>query len=148
MLEVVAKNGYRLAFLDDASKNDPEIVQIAVDNEPYAFQFASKELKNNKDFALYVLKKNGLLITEINETLLQDFDVINTAVRSKGLALNYAPYTFKNNRELYYWTREETDMIKYDQSQNKWYFSHLNDYKCLINKTNMNKDFKSLLVFF
>ncbi len=46
------KNGYALEFASIDLKNNKDIVLAAVKNNGHAFKFLSEELKNNKDIVL------------------------------------------------------------------------------------------------
>lgn len=59
VLAAVQENGWALEYASAELRNDTEIVLVAVQEEGAAFSFASEELRNDRAFVLAVLQENG-----------------------------------------------------------------------------------------
>ena len=74
----VKKNGAILATLSAELRDDFEIVLAACNDSIFVYQYASKELKNNKDLILEILDNNrdknvSFIFNHMNENLLKEF---------------------------------------------------------------------------
>ena len=65
-----------------------------------ALQYASEELKKDKDVVMVAVAQNGLALEYASDELKNDKEVVMAAVTQKGLALQYASAELKNDKEV------------------------------------------------
>jgi hypothetical protein len=58
--EVIKVNGNALKFFSEDIKNDPFIVNLAIDNDFAASHFIGSELTNNIDYMTSIFEKSGI----------------------------------------------------------------------------------------
>jgi hypothetical protein len=104
VMAAVKQNGLALQFAADAFKNDKEIVFAASTSSNSimynGIKYASKELRNDKNFIITILQVNGLLLEKLSDEFKNDEDVVLAAVRNNYFTLEYASYNIRNNREF------------------------------------------------
>jgi hypothetical protein len=86
ILEAVKQNGRALQFASVELKNDKEVVLEAVKNDGHAFEYASDELKNDKDVVLKAVKNYGYALSSASVELKNDKEVVLEAVKQYGYA--------------------------------------------------------------
>jgi len=109
-LYVAYHQGMLLDDLPDIYKCDKEVVLNAVGNNGDALQYASKELKEDKDIVLVAVKdKYKTPLKHLNakhsrkpNPLWEDFDVAMEAVKANGNNLQYFSEELRNNIEIAY----------------------------------------------
>jgi hypothetical protein len=86
----VTKEGYALESLSANFQDDEDVVEVAMGQNPFAFQFASKRLKDNNNMAIFAVNKQGLLLQYLSETLQDDESIVQLAITQNRYALMYA----------------------------------------------------------
>ena len=84
VLTVVSENGMLLEYASEALKNDPDVVQTAVDSDPTALKFATKNC------VLNIVSKKGILLKYAPKGLNNDQEVVRASIKSNGIALQFA----------------------------------------------------------
>ncbi len=84
-------------------QSNREVVLDVVKQNGYAFEFASKELRNDKEIVLEAVKHGSCSTLEYaSERLKDDEDVVLTAIKVNSYALGYASKRlqekFKNSK--------------------------------------------------
>jgi predicted RNA-binding protein (virulence factor B family) len=75
-LKAVKQNGDSLQYASEELKNDKEVVLEAVKQYGRSLLYASEELKNDKEFVLEVVKQNGDSLEYASEELKNDKEVL------------------------------------------------------------------------
>lgn len=98
----VKNNCMALRYFSDYIKSNKEIVGEATYQNGYAFQWASDELKNDKDFILSFLRSNlsTRSLYYLPKEFKDDRDIIEKAIEQDGWALQYASDRLKNDKEI------------------------------------------------
>lgn len=73
---------------------------VAVQNDGTALQFASDELRNDKDIVLNAVKQNGSSLKLASERLQNDKDIVMTAVQQNRYALMYASKELQEDYDI------------------------------------------------
>ena len=90
-----------LEFASENLKNDKEIVLTALEDSWEALEFASDKLKNDKEFVLETVQKDGWALEFASDNLKNDKEIVLAAVQqNRGLALEYASNNLKNDKEI------------------------------------------------
>ena len=100
MLAAVQENGFALEHASEELKNDKDVVLAAVQQTGFALMYAGAELQEDKDIALTAVKQNGRALYEASEQLKNDRDVVLAAVKQKGHALMFASAELKDDNEV------------------------------------------------
>ena len=80
--KVLVKNGLMLEYFSEEIKNNPELVNLSVENNVDAYFLASKELRQykkdgiNKELLLKVINMNASFILHISKDWLKDEEII------------------------------------------------------------------------
>ena len=72
----VARNGLTLEFASEELRNDKEIVLKAVQNRGSALQYASDELKNDREIVLEAIKFDKEAIQYASEEMKNDPEIV------------------------------------------------------------------------
>ena len=96
VLAAVKENGEALEYASNELKKDKEVVLAAVKKHGWALDYASKELQNDRDVVLAAVKENGYALRHASEELKNDEKVVLVAVRKDRDALKYASDELKN----------------------------------------------------
>eukprot|EP00439_Symbiodinium_sp_Y106_P051932 s2555_g6.t3 len=101
VLEAVRKDGcsIRHAFYQ-AFREEFDIVKEAVANDWRALQFASSEMKKNKEIALVAIEQSWEAVRLFDEELQGDYAIMDAAVSQHGEALRFASETLRANPVL------------------------------------------------
>ena len=87
-------------FASKNLKDDKEVVLEAVKKHELALQFASEELKADKNFILAAVNENGMALRYASEEWKNDKDVVNEAVKQDGRALQFASKGLQRDKEV------------------------------------------------
>jgi hypothetical protein len=79
-------------------RNDKEVVMAAVAQSSGPLEYASDELKNDKEFMLAIFKEQGWINASDEFQTMKE--VMMAAVAQNGNALEYASDELKNDKEL------------------------------------------------
>ena len=92
--------------LPEAYKNNPQVILAAIKKDPANFQYASSEIKKDKEFILEVLQttysSRDSIIPYIDESLLNDFDFMKQVIEIKASAINLVGNDLKDNKDLWF----------------------------------------------
>jgi hypothetical protein len=94
------KGGWALQYASAELKNDKEVVLVAVAQNGRALVHASVELKNDKEVVLAAVARNGLALQFAPAKLKNDKEVVLAAVASFGHALQFASAALKSDKEV------------------------------------------------
>lgn len=102
---IVRVDGKYLRYLSGELRNNKDIVKLAVCNgywyyTPTSFEFASDELKNNKEFVLELLDVSPSIYEYVSIELKNDHDVTIAAIIKDSLNLTRMPEKFKTDKEF------------------------------------------------
>lgn len=86
----VAQNGLALADAGPEAQNNPEIVEIAMKQNPQAFRFASQWLRNDPKLIHMAVTSDGLLLEHAGPLFRATPDVVSTAMGQNVWALKFA----------------------------------------------------------
>lgn len=100
VLNKVQEYGMQLEYASDELKNDKDVVEKAITSCGAAIKFASKELKNDKDLAIKAVQQYGLALEYLPNELKNDKDVVLEAVSKHGAAIKFASNELKNDKEV------------------------------------------------
>jgi len=114
-LALVMRKGTNLEFLDFNIKNNDEIVEKAIKNNPSAFKYASDELKGNKEFVLSVVNCLGFPYEEISKPLMDDEDFIAKAFEENAnyYLMKYISERLKDNEDFLLTLMDKMDILAY-----------------------------------
>ena len=87
-------------YASDQLKADKEVVLAAINFDGLALQYASIELKADKEVVLAAVKNTGYALEFASDELKADNEVVTVAVNKAGDALAYASHDFKADKEL------------------------------------------------
>ena len=103
-LEILQKNKYIegsiLEYASDDLKNDNEIVQKAVVNNPHNLEHASEDLRNDKEIVLAAVRKDGKVLEFASEDLQNDKEIVLAAVKKDGELWDFASEDLRNDQEI------------------------------------------------
>jgi len=92
---------YTLDYVDEAFKDDKELVLTAIEKSGDAIKFSSKRLKNDKELALKALKNGqGDILYYLSDTLKEDRDVVWMASKVGIDSYSYLDEKFCTDTEL------------------------------------------------
>ena len=100
MLAAVSNDVYALQYATEELKGDREIVLAALSKNGRALQYATEELKGDREIVLAVVSKHGLALQFATEELKGDREIVLAAVSKDGRALNYATNRLKADEEM------------------------------------------------
>ena len=76
------------------------LVDFAYDALYAILQYASPELRGDRDIVLDIVKQNGRALTWASQELCEDPDVVLAAVQQNGMVLDYASSELRGNQEI------------------------------------------------
>jgi len=105
LMAAVQNNPRNYEKLLDDQRNDEEILLAAMESKKggsfYSpFQFASDELKSNKELILKVLSHNGNSLEYVQDALKKDKEIVLEAAKQDGYSLRHADESFRQDREI------------------------------------------------
>jgi len=100
VLECVKQDGMFLDFASDELRNNKEICLAAIKNNKAAFTFFSNELRDDKEFILECAKHNGYILEIMDDNYKDDYDIVMAAVKNDGHTLEFASERLANNKEI------------------------------------------------
>ena len=102
MMELVKINAYALQYASDELKDDKEIVLASIKNDPSTIGAASERLQNDKELIIEAVKIDGLIIFGLSDELRKDKEIIDVGVKSIERDLR-ASITEQNKILLWYY---------------------------------------------
>ena len=100
VMAAVQQDGYALEYASDDLKNDKDVVMAAVQQNGFALHYASDALNNDREVVMAAVQENGLSLVHACDALKNDREVVMTAVEQDGEALQFASDALKNDREV------------------------------------------------
>ena len=109
VLKVLQQNGCMLNYVNPKLQNDPKFVEVAIDNDPGALQYASAELRANKEIARHWIhsSQNDRLGTDhwdafkyLSSDIREDPSISDIAIRNCGWNLMYVSDSYKTQHVL------------------------------------------------
>ena len=82
MMELVKINAYALQYASDELKDDKEVVLASIKNDPSTIGAASERLHNDKELIIEAVKIDGLIIFGLSDELRKDKEIIDVGVKS------------------------------------------------------------------
>ena len=98
VLAAVRQNGHAIEYASVELKTDKEVVLAAVQQTGWALEYASAELQADKEAVLAAVQQNGLVLACAE--LKADKEVVLAAVQQNGWALRYASVERKADKEV------------------------------------------------
>lgn len=89
-LHAVRKNGYWLALLPQAWRDDETIVREAVARTGMALEFASSRLRADRQVVMLAVSNDGLALSVADQSLRGDREVLRCAARNNFLVYSLA----------------------------------------------------------
>ena len=99
-LKAVKQNGLALEYASDELKNDKEVVLAAVKQYGRALEYASDRLKDDKEVVLAAIEKYGYASAWASERLNNDKEVVLAAVKQYWAALEYASDELQSDKDV------------------------------------------------
>ena len=90
----------RSVLSDSIKINDKSVMLAAVQQDYWAFQYATEVLKADRDFVLAAVRQNGVSLHYAPEAFQTDKDFVLAAVRQNGVSLHYASRAFQADRDF------------------------------------------------
>ena len=100
MTRLVAKDSNVLQYASKGLKEDKEFMLAAVQQNGWALKYASEELKEDREFILAAVQPHGWALQFASEVLKDDREVVLAAVQQNGDALQYASKGLKGDKEV------------------------------------------------
>jgi hypothetical protein len=93
VLTAVAQNGLALQFASEKLRADPDVVKIAVAQNPKSLEYADlhRMRADSRQHWLGEVGKNGMLLQNAPDAIKQDRIVVLAAMNQNGLAFNHLP---------------------------------------------------------
>jgi hypothetical protein len=110
-IATVTENGYALQFASIELRGDKDVVLPAVTQYGYGLQFASVELRADKKIVLTAVTQNAFALQYASVELREDKEVVLAAVTQEGLTLKYASLELRND-EYFLWEVDQICKIK------------------------------------
>lgn len=99
MEEVISASVDSDGRVKDISSNK-ELMKKIVPYNGHAMEFASEELKNDKDLALLAIHENPYTLMDLGDEILKNKEVVLEAVKQRGDTLRFANPDLQNDEEL------------------------------------------------
>lgn len=99
-IEQVRAFPLELENMDEATRNDRDVVIRAVQIMGWSLLFASPPLKNDREIVLAAVRQNGWALGFAGETVRNDKLVVMSAIQNNGMAFQFASQELKKNREV------------------------------------------------
>ncbi|MCX6987321.1 MAG: DUF4116 domain-containing protein [Chlamydiae bacterium] len=98
VLAAVAQNGLALQFASEKLRADPDVVNIAVNQDPQAHQYADLPTMraDRREKWVRLVTADGMKLNRAPDPLKQDRIVVLAAMNQNGLAFNHIPHDVKS----------------------------------------------------
>ena len=119
--------GCGVKFASDVLKNDPEIMEAAIRNQPRALEHKGSNWEPTRDFLLQAMARDGTALEIVPEELQDDNDMVLTAVKSDGEAIEFASERLRRNKDMVRAAMEECPDAIFKAPEEfartlKWYY--------------------------
>ena len=108
-LDDVTQNGLYLQFASPELRNDREIVLAAVNRDGLALRFASPELQGNREIVLAAVNNEGRALEYVSLELRRDRETVLAAIKQNLYSTFYLHpnlYNGWNNKKIYLLSRD------------------------------------------
>ena len=89
-----------LQYASEQLKDDKDVVRVAVKNNGKALKFASEELKRDKEVVRVAVKNNGKAFKLASKELKGDRELVLAVVQEDGFLLSFASEELRGDREV------------------------------------------------
>ena len=100
VMTAVSQNGHALEFATDELRGDREVVMKAVSENGYALEHATEELRADREVAMKAVSQEGPALQHAREEMRGDREVVMKAVSQNGYALKHATEELRGDREV------------------------------------------------
>ena len=109
-MAAVSQNGLALEYATDEMKNDKDVVLAAVQNYGRALEYASDELKNDKDVVMAAVRNDGAALGFASEEMKVDKDI--RALLKNPAAQEYYMELAEYEEKVYHSSGEASSLSK------------------------------------
>jgi len=101
-IEILIKycSGLFLEFASTELRANKEIVEMAISSFGVSIQFASTELRENRELVIKAVSQDGRALQYVPNHFKGDIEIVEIALITHGFAIRYASTELKVNREL------------------------------------------------
>lgn len=110
IIELLSINGLVLQYLSVEYQQDREVVKIAIQQNPLAFEFADLSLRDNDDFASEAIKLHLANYTYISERLKNSYELAYQTVAINGLAVQLLSDKFQQDCKIRELTTQNSNL--------------------------------------
>lgn len=100
VLAAVKQRGVSLYYASDELKQDIEVVEAAILQDPLAWNFIAPDLKSNRSFILRMASKEATTLYFADIPLKDDQEIVEAAISLDPFSLAYAGDSSKGNRNI------------------------------------------------
>jgi hypothetical protein len=100
MKAAIEQNPYALQFASTRLKDRKEIVSLAISQNGDVLKYASKRLQDDYDIVMEAVQNNLYALQYASTRLQDDYDIVMKAVQKHGYALKYCSKALKNNHKI------------------------------------------------
>ncbi|CAE7935443.1 unnamed protein product, partial [Symbiodinium necroappetens] len=100
VLKALKSDGWALQWASEELRRDKDVIFKALKKEVRSLQFVAEDLLSDRDFCLEAISKNGLAYEFADPEVKADREVARAAVCQDGLALEFVPEQFQSDPEL------------------------------------------------
>lgn len=100
LLDVVKHNGCFLQYASEDLKNDKNFMIDLIKHEVSVLQYVSEEFKSDREFILEVVKQDGLALKYVPEKFKSDKEIVLIALKQNISAFCYVSQTLKDSVEF------------------------------------------------
>ncbi|KAG2382108.1 hypothetical protein C9374_005900 [Naegleria lovaniensis] len=98
--KLVSEFGFLLEFASPELKNNRDVVSNAVRNDGFSLKYASNELKNDMEIAYLAVAQNGCALQHVSHELRGDKNLVLAAVNQNGNSLDSASVALQSDKEI------------------------------------------------
>ena len=99
-MKAVSQSGYALQWASEELRGDREVVMKAVSNTGHALRWAIEELRGDREVVMEAVSQDGYALRHATEELRGDREVVMKAVSEEGHALHHATDELRADREM------------------------------------------------
>jgi hypothetical protein len=99
-MKTVEEDGLKLKFLDAIFRNDIDVVLAAIQENPYALEYASLDCRNNPLVVIPALESGEDVYQFVGRDFKIDRNIAVSLVRENGLNLAYLIFAYQDDEEI------------------------------------------------
>jgi len=96
----ISKYIFMVKFFSRRLRDDYEVMNEAICNEPYNIIFASSRLRSCKDLALLAVMQSGFCLEYVGRKLKNNKEVVKVAIKQYPWVLKYASLRLQNDPSI------------------------------------------------